>query len=72
MKNIALNFAIVAGLAAFALTTIPTDASAARQRTAYQIKRDACKERASRMGFGVHWIKRNRWVKECIAGKHPA
>ena len=24
------------------------------------------------MSFGVHLIKKNRWVKDCIAGKHPA
>ena len=24
------------------------------------------------MDFGIHLIKKNRWVKDCIAGKHPA
>ena len=24
------------------------------------------------MNFGIHLIKKNRWVKDCIAGKHPA
>jgi hypothetical protein len=24
------------------------------------------------MNFGIHLIRKNRWVKDCIAGKHPA
>jgi hypothetical protein len=26
-------------------------------------------EAAATMNFGVHLIKKNRWVKDCIAGK---
>jgi hypothetical protein len=71
MKNIGLKIAIVAGLAAFSLASIPNAASAASHRSEMAAKRAVCKERASRMGFGMHWIKRNRWVKACVAGKHP-
>jgi hypothetical protein len=38
----------------------------------YKMKKAACQERAKGMDFGVHLIKKNRWVKDCIAGKHPA
>jgi len=38
------------------------------KRSAYAAKEAACKERASRMKFGIHFVKRNRWVKECIVG----
>jgi hypothetical protein len=35
----------------------------------YQVKKAECKERADTMKFGIHLIKKNRWVKDCIAGK---
>jgi hypothetical protein len=38
----------------------------------YKAKKTACQERAKTMDFGIHLIKKNRWVKDCIAGKHPA
>ena len=61
---------LVAALAitAFAGTTI---ASAATGDT-YKVKKAACDARAKTMDFGIHLIKKNRWVKDCIAGKHPA
>ncbi|MBV8838643.1 MAG: hypothetical protein JO000_19070, partial [Alphaproteobacteria bacterium] len=46
-------------------------ASAASGDT-YKHKKAACQERAKSMNFGIHLIKKNRWVKDCIAGKHPA
>jgi hypothetical protein len=59
----------VAVAATFALVSIaPTDAFAVTKRSAYAAKEPACKERASRMKFGIHFVKRNRWVKECIVG----
>lgn len=39
---------------------------------AYKAKKAACQERAKGMDFGIHLIKKNRWVKDCIAGRHPA
>jgi len=35
----------------------------------YKVKKAECKKRADTMKFGVHLIKKNRWVKDCIAGK---
>ena len=35
----------------------------------YKMKKAECKKRADGMNFGVHLIKKNRWVKDCIAGK---
>ncbi len=35
----------------------------------YKVKKAECKKRADGMKFGVHLIKKNRWVKDCIAGK---
>jgi hypothetical protein len=36
----------------------------------YKVKKAECKKRANTMNFGVHLIKKNRWVSDCIAGKH--
>jgi hypothetical protein len=60
-------------IAALALTAFlgATVASAAPGDT-YKVKKAACKARADQMSFGVHLIKKNRWVKDCIAGRHPA
>ncbi len=38
----------------------------------YKAKKAACEDRAKSMDFGVHFIKKNRWVKDCIAGRHSA
>jgi hypothetical protein len=38
----------------------------------YKTKKAACEARAKNMKFGIHFVKKNRWVKDCIAGKHPA
>ncbi|HEU5276003.1 MAG TPA: hypothetical protein VFU97_20265 [Xanthobacteraceae bacterium] len=46
-------------------------ASAASGDT-YKAKKQACQDRAKSMNFGVHLIKKNRWVKDCIAGRHSA
>ena len=35
----------------------------------YKVKKAECKKRADTMKFGVHLIKKNRWVKDCVAGK---
>jgi hypothetical protein len=56
---------------AFAVAIAPSVAGAAPGDT-YKAKKAACQERAKSMNFGVHLIKKNRWVKDCIAGKHPA
>jgi hypothetical protein len=68
MKNIGLKIAVLAGLATFAFVTIPTDASAARHRTPYQIKKAQCTEKANKKSWGIHRIQRRNWIKNCIAG----
>jgi hypothetical protein len=59
-------------VAALALTSFVgvTLASAAPGDT-YRVKSAACKARAAKMNFGIHFIRKNRWVKDCIAGRHP-
>jgi len=52
-------------LASFAGVTV---APAATGDT-YKVKKAECKKRADTMSFGVHLIKKNRWVKDCVAGK---
>jgi hypothetical protein len=49
------------------------DAPPAKQPNPFAIvdakaKRKQCEARAKAMKFGIHWIKRNRFVKACIAG----
>jgi hypothetical protein len=69
MTNIRSKLVAVAIAATFAATAFPIDVSAA-PRTAYAAKKAQCKQRANHMKFGVHVIKKNRWVKDCIAGAH--
>jgi hypothetical protein len=38
----------------------------------FKTKKAACQERAKTMNFGIHLIRKHRWVNDCIAGKHPA
>ena len=71
MKNVMCAVA-VATAATFAVVGIPTDANAAKKDSTYSRKNAECKRRAAKMHFGIHWIKRNRWIKDCIAGGHPA
>ena len=64
ITSIAIALALAAAVGA-------TTASAA-SGDAYKAKKAACQDRAKGMDFGIHLIKKNRWVKDCIAGKHPA
>jgi hypothetical protein len=52
-------------------TMVATTAAFAATGDTYKAKKAACQNRAKTMEFGVHLIKKNRWVKDCIAGKHP-
>jgi hypothetical protein len=61
----------LAATLALATALAATTALAAAGDT-YKAKKAACQERAKTMEFGIHLIKKNRWVKDCIAGKHPA
>ena len=64
---IALALAVALPTGAVAAGT-STDFSGAR--SAYSAKKAECKQRAKEKHFGIHWIKRNRWIKNCIAGGH--
>ena len=60
-------------LAALAIVSfIGVSAAPAAPGDTYKVKKAECKKRADTMNFGIHLIKKNRWVKDCIAGKHPA
>ena len=61
---------VIAAVALAAFVGI-TAAPAATGDT-YKVKKAECKKRADTMKFGIHLIKKNHWVKDCIAGKHPA
>ena len=65
--------AIISMAATVALITcVGVGTASAAPGDTYKAKKAACQERAKTMSFGVHLIKKNRWVKDCIAGKHPA
>lgn len=53
-------------------TAVSTSAATAPAGDTYKAKKAECQERAKTMNFGIHLIKKNRWVKDCIAGKHSA
>ena len=56
-----------------ALTTaavLGAAAAGAASGDTYKAKKQACEARAKDMNFGVHFIKKNRWVNDCIAGRH--
>jgi len=68
MKNLICIVAVAVAATFAVVSTAPTDAFAAAKRSAYAAKETACKNKASHMKFGVHFVKRHRWIKECIAG----
>jgi len=63
---------IMATTVAIALAVAFAGPVSAAPGDAYKTKKAECKARAKTMNFGVHWIKRNRWVDDCIAGRHSA
>jgi hypothetical protein len=70
MKSTLIALAVIAvalpSVAAAASTT--TEFSSAK--SAYAARKAECKQKAKAKHFGIHWIKRNRWIKDCIAGAH--
>lgn len=68
MTNLTTRLAAIVFMAAFGATAVSVDAYAAKRP--YDMKKAECKKRANTMKFGVHMIKKNRWVKDCIAGAH--
>jgi hypothetical protein len=63
---------IILLVAATALAVASAGPSLAAPGDAYKTKKAECKARAKTMNFGVHLIKKNRWVNDCIAGRHSA
>ena len=57
-------------IAAIALASfVGATAAPAATGDTYKVKKAECKKRADAHHFGIHLIKKNRWVKDCIAGK---
>lgn len=59
----------VAALALTAFGVPANPAFAAKTKSAYAQKKAECKQEAKAKHFGVHWVKRDRWIKNCIAGQ---
>ena len=58
--------------AALALAVAVAGSGSAAPGDTYKAKKAACQARAKTMDFGMHFIKKNRWVNDCIAGRHSA
>ena len=55
-----------------ALLSFVAPAANAAPGDTYKMKKAECQNRAKSMDFGIHFVKKNRWVNDCIAGRHPA
>jgi hypothetical protein len=69
-KNMSKVFSIAAAIMLAA--SLGAGPAFAASGDTYKAKKQACEQRAKTMNFGVHFIKKNRWVKDCIAGRHQA
>jgi hypothetical protein len=47
-----------------------SEAALAAKRDTYAQKKAECKQEAKGKHFGIHLVKRDRWIKNCIAGRH--
>jgi len=56
---------LVAALALAVAATAPAFAAGGDEKT----RADECRERAKAMKFGLHLIRRDRWIRACIRGK---
>jgi hypothetical protein len=67
MKRIAMI--VIAGMAlgSFGLAS---EAALAAKKDAYAQRKAECKQEAKGKHFGIHFVKRDRWIKNCIAGRH--
>ncbi len=59
-------FALLACIAAFAFTSIPL-AAQPKQDKIYYMRKAFCEKEAASKHFGVHWIKRQRYIRKCLA-----
>jgi hypothetical protein len=53
-------------VALFALTSI-SRAEQPRQDRVYYMRKAFCEKEAAAKHFGVHWIKRHRYIRKCLA-----
>jgi hypothetical protein len=58
--------------AAVAFAVAAAAPASAAPGDAYKARKAECQARAKTMSFGMHLIKKNRWVNDCIAGRHAA
>jgi hypothetical protein len=56
---------LAAALALAVVATAPAFAAGDEPNT----RADECRERAKAMKFGLHLIRRDRWIRDCIRGK---
>ena len=56
---------LAAALALAVVATAPAFAAADEPKT----RVEQCRERAKAMKFGLHLIRRDRWIRDCIRGK---
>ena len=66
MKRLLCVLIVAAGFTF--VSAAPQDVLAATRGSAYDAKNAACKARAKQKHFGIHFVQRNRWIKDCIAG----
>jgi len=60
-----IPIAAAIALAATAATTAAVAAGGHHYKTPYE----QCRERAKAMKFGVHFIRKDRWIRRCIRGE---
>jgi hypothetical protein len=70
MKSTLIALAIAAAVALPGAASAATATDFSGAKSAYATRKAECKEKAKAHRFGIHWIKRNRWIKDCIAGAH--
>jgi hypothetical protein len=60
-----ISIAAVIALAAAAGTTAAVAAGGDRHKTPYEV----CRERANALKFGIHFIRKDRWIRRCLKGE---
>jgi hypothetical protein len=50
----------------FVASSPPEVALAEITKSVYAKKWAECKEQAKLHHFGIHWVKRNRWIRNCL------
>jgi hypothetical protein len=67
MKRISTITIAAVALGSLGVSTEPVFAA---RNDAYAQKKAECKQESKAKHFGIHWAKRDRWIKNCIAGRH--